>query len=168
MRLLISHSSDCRSSVEAPASVAESIASISTMIVAKSALQPQQNFSVVPGRSNDASIRPQILHCEIDSSSVPLGPDNIRALTVLECRTAHCLDRAGERSHCSYGDPGARRQSRITLNGLGPDRTPVDHHPHTGNYSRSKSGAFYLETMRTKTPSHMLLALNRQAAQAIA
>src|SRR5580692_11360867 len=78
MRLLISHSSDCRSSVEAPASVAESIASISTMIVAKSALQPQQNFSVVPGRSYDASIRPQILHCEINSTPVPLGLHSLR------------------------------------------------------------------------------------------
>jgi hypothetical protein len=37
--------------------------------------------------------------------------------------------------------------------------SPVDHHPHSMNRSRSKSGGFCLETIRPKTPSYALAAL---------
>jgi hypothetical protein len=37
--------------------------------------------------------------------------------------------------------------------------SPVDHHPHPRNRSRSKSGGFCLETIRPKTASYVLAAL---------
>jgi hypothetical protein len=42
---------------------------------------------------------------------------------------------------------------------LAETASPVDHHPHSRNRSRSKSGGFCLETIRLKTPSYALPAL---------
>src|SRR6266404_2343334 len=59
------------------------------MAVAKSALHPRQHFSVLPRSSNNASIRPQTLHCAIESCSVPFGPVDMIVPPMAPCRSSH-------------------------------------------------------------------------------
>src|ERR1700678_2928589 len=131
MRLLISVSSASSASVPSPTRSAESISAVSTRIDATSVLQLQQNFSVVPGRSNDGPIHPQILHGATELCSVPFGPDNIRSplSIVFIPRAAHGVDRRGgvtettrfARPRLVFRVCGPWRQKPVPKPGLGKD-----------------------------------------------
>ena len=89
IRLLISENSDTNAFVLLPDSVAASISVLNRMAVAKSALHSRQHFSVLPGSSNNASLRPQTLHCAIESCSVPFGPVDMIVSPLAPCRSSH-------------------------------------------------------------------------------
>jgi hypothetical protein len=115
-RLPTSRNSASSASILLPADVASSISVFNNMDVAKSALHRKQYLSLRPGRSNSSSIRPQTLHCSSESTSLPLGPDNImvfRLLATLLRLLLGAADVCSDRNRVGHG--GAKITNRPQL-----------------------------------------------------